>query len=195
MLRKLALAGAAVFGCLSALPVAILGLIVLSAAVSAADVTAVGDKAVIVPYGDWAVAVAQLVLYLAGAILVPMAAAWLKSVVPFGTLFIRDEMVKRLVQNATDFALNAVEGAAKGQQLSVNVGSAVIAQGLQRALNQAGPKLLDAAGGPAGIAEKIFRSLNLEPDANLINTLKPALAQVPGGVVSKDVEQVAGTAR
>lgn len=54
----------------------------------------------------------------------------------------------------------------------------MIAQGVQRALDQAPAWLIEAAGGPTGIAEKIFRSLPLEATANAGNTLVPSLDAV-----------------
>ena len=46
---------------------------------------------------------------------------------------------------------------------------------VQRALDQAPAWLIDAAGGPTGLAEKIFRGLTLEEAANAGNTLAPGL--------------------
>ncbi|GJD85915.1 hypothetical protein [Methylobacterium haplocladii] len=51
----------------------------------------------------------------------------------------------------------------------------MIARAVQRALDQAPAWLIRAAGGPTGLAEKIFRGLTLEEAANAGNTLKPGL--------------------
>lgn len=82
MLRQLALAGVALFGCLCALPVAILGLIVVSAAVMAADIATVCDKAVVLPFGDWIVAIVQTDFVAAPPVLVALIIPWLSTFVP-----------------------------------------------------------------------------------------------------------------
>ena len=71
-----------------------------------------------------------------------------------------------ILRNAVDYALNAVEGAAKDRVLTVEVGSAVLAVALQRVVDVAPRWLVQALGGPAGIREKLFRRLNLEPAAS-----------------------------
>ena len=87
--------------------------------------------------------------------------------------------MQRMVQNAIDYATNAVDGAVKGQQLTIPVGSAVIAQATQRVLDQAPSWLLKAAGGPKGVAEKVFRVLHLEPGSTAATVLAPVLAALP----------------
>lgn len=147
----------------------------------AADVAPVGDKAVILPWGDWVVAflnmlVPALISLLVGAIL------WvLKTYVPFLGFFISQSLVQRTVQNAVDYATNSIDGAVKGQQLAIPVGSAVIAKATQRVVDQAPGWLLKTAGGPTGVAEKVFRVLHLEAGATAANTLAPALNAIPPG--------------
>ncbi|AWB21262.1 hypothetical protein DA075_10345 [Methylobacterium currus] len=52
-------------------------------------------------------------------------------------------------------------------------------EAVQRAVDAAPAKALEAAGGEAGLAEIVFRKLNLEDDANEHNTLAPVVAQLP----------------
>jgi hypothetical protein len=152
--------------------------LVMPALGRAADVAAVGDKAVIVPYGDWIVAGGQV----AAAVLVPLLVAailWaVRTTVPVLGAFVSQALVERLVENVTAYAQNAVAGAVKGKVLDIPTGSAVIAQAAQRAVDQAPGWLLKEAGGPAGIAEKVFRTLHLADDATAGTVLAPALQAV-----------------
>ena len=135
--------------------------------------------AVLLPWGDALVAVAQGLTSLMTPILVAAAAAALARVAGPLRLLVTDALVERLVRNATDFALNAVCGAVRGRTLSVPVGSAVIARAVQRALDTAPAWLIRAAGGGEGLAGKVFRSLPLEEAATAGNTLAPALDAAP----------------
>ncbi|GJD95729.1 hypothetical protein [Methylobacterium iners] len=130
---------------------------------------------VVVPWGDTLVAASQA----AATLLLPLAAAAITGAVariagPL-RLLITTALVERLVRNVSDYALNAVAQAAHGRTLTVPLGSAVIARAVQRALDQAPAWLLRAAGGPRGLAEKVFRTLPLDAAADADNTLAPAL--------------------
>ncbi len=130
---------------------------------------------VVVQWGDAVVSGAQA----ATTVLLPLAvtaagAAAARIAGPLRFL-VTTTLVERLVRNASDYALNAVAGAVRGRSLTIPLGSAVIARAVQRALDQAPAWLIDAAGGPTGLAEKIFRGLTLEEAANAGNTLTPAL--------------------
>ena len=177
MTRKLPLAAAfaRVAPCLCALAL----LCAVARPALAAEVRAVGDAAVVVPWGDWIVAGGGL----ASSILVPvlaLAATWaIHAYVPLVGSFVSQALVERLVQNAAGYAQNAVAGAAKGRTLDVPTGSAVIAKAAQRAVDQAPAWLLREAGGPAGVAEKVFRALHLDETATAANTLAPALQALP----------------
>jgi hypothetical protein len=58
----------------------------------------------------------------------------------------------------------------KGQALTIPVGSAVIAKAVQR--------VVEAAGGPNGVAELVFRTLHLQDGATAADTLAPAQAAI-----------------
>jgi hypothetical protein len=73
---------------------------------------------------------------------------------------------ERLIRNAVDYGLNAVEGAAKGKTLSVNVGSQVLAEAANYAMREGAPWLVKRLGGPEGIRQKVFRALELSEQAS-----------------------------
>ena len=155
-------------------------LYVFSSPASAAEVVAQAPLAAVkIPFGDWVVALGELLTSVLLPALVAFIMGAISKLFPFARLFISTQLVERLVRNVADYALNAVEEAAKDKMLSVPVGSVVIAKAVQRAVDEAPAWLLNAAGGPAGIAEKVFRLLKLEPEATAANTLAPALAAVP----------------
>ncbi len=134
--------------------------------------------ALVLPWGDAVLALAQGATALLTPVLVAALAAGLAR---FGgplRLLVTDALVERLVRNATNYALNGVAGAVRGQTLTVPVGSAVIAGAVQRALDQAPAWLVRAAGGGEGLAGKVFRSLPLEEAATVGNTLEPALDRI-----------------
>lgn len=132
--------------------------------------------AVVLPWGDWIVGFAQT----ATAILLPMLVAGIMGLVarfaPLLSYVVSKSVIEGMVRRITDYALNAVAGAAKGQVLTVPVGSAVIAAAVQRAADQVPGFVVRAAGGLPGIAEKVFRRLALEDRATAANTLAPALS-------------------
>jgi hypothetical protein len=148
---KLVLWGAAPMACAPTL---------LSHAALAAE-----PAAVAVPIGDWIVAAAHLAAVILAPILLGAALRLLATLPVPVRLFVTERLVERLVVNARDYALNAVEGAAKGKALSIPVGSAVVAEAVQRAVSVGAPWLVREAGGEAGIAAKVFRVLDLEPGA------------------------------
>lgn len=127
------------------------------------------------PWGDWITAVLQP----AAAILVPVAAAAVTAgvakVSPWAALVLSRQRVQSAIQAGADYGINAVQGAVKGKTLTVPVGSAVIAEGVQHVVNTTPAKVVDKAGGAEGIAKMIFRSLPLDEHASLKTVLQPAL--------------------
>lgn len=130
---------------------------------------------VVVHWGDALVTGAQTLT----AVMLPLAVAAVSTAAARAAgplrFLVTTTLVERVVRNATDYALNAVAGAVRGRTLTIPLGSAVIARAVQRALDQAPAWLIESAGGPSGLAEKIFRSLPLEEAANAGNTLTPGL--------------------
>ncbi|KQP12994.1 hypothetical protein [Methylobacterium sp. Leaf93] len=163
-------------------PLVLGGLAALLSSCAASPCMAVtAEPALLLPWGDAVIALAQVIT----AFLVPLAitaatAALARIAGPLQAL-ITTSLVERLVRNVGDYAINAVAGAVRGRTLSVPVGSAVIARAVQRALDQAPAWLLKAAGGAEGLADKVFRSLPLDEEATTGNTLPPALDALRAG--------------
>lgn len=122
---------------------------------------AVDDTTVVIPYGDYIIEIAHIMGALAVA-LWPVAVALLPAPIRLAVSTIFGE---RLIRNARDYALNAVEGAAKGKTLTVDVGNQVIAELVNYAVREGAPWLVRALGGPEGIRKKAFRLLDLDETA------------------------------
>lgn len=130
---------------------------------------------VVLHWGDALVVGAQAVTAVVVPLAVAAATAALSRVAGPLRFLLTTALVERLVRNVSDYAINAVAGAVRGRTLTIPLGSAVIARAVQRALDQAPAWLVAAAGGPEGLAEKVFRGLSLEEEASAGNTLRPAL--------------------
>lgn len=103
----------------------------------------------------------------------------IRKTYPWAALFLTQKRVEQMANAVTEYAINAVPGAVKEGKLSIPVGSAVIAKAVQRAVDAAPAKALEAAGGEAGLAQIVFRKLNLEDGADEHNTLAPVVASLP----------------
>lgn len=113
-------------------------------------------------WGAAATAAAQFVAYMVG-----LGLAYAMRQLPANILAIFGNMrVELLLQNAINYGLNAVEGAVKGKTLEVNVGNEVLAKALQYAVDNAPVWLQSWAGGPEGLAKKIWGRLNLKDEAS-----------------------------
>ena len=150
----------------------------------AAEVATVGDNAVIVPWGDWLVALAVSLREPILTILLPIIAAYIiqaiRKVYPWAALFLTQRRVEMMLEAGVGYGLNAVQGAAKGKTLSVNVAVPVIAKGTQYVIDTAPPAVIKAAGGADGIAARMFRKLDLDDAASEQAVLIPALDRVSG---------------
>lgn len=147
----------------------------LAILLSAGSAQAAEAPAIVLPWGAWLVTFAETLHAVLSPLLVALVTGLLARFVPLASYLISRSVVEGMVRHVTDYALNAVEGAAKGQVLSVPVGSAVIAASVQRAADTVPGFLIRAAGGLPGLAETVFRRLDLEPAATAANTLAPAL--------------------
>ena len=146
----------------------------LAAELATADATRVTLSA-----APWIELVREIVI----TAVIPAVAAYaiqaIRKVYPWAALFLTQSRVEQMANAVTEYAINAVPGAVKGGKLSIPVGSAVIAKAVQRAVDAAPAKAIEAAGGQAGLAEIVFRKLNLEDGANERNTLAPVIAALP----------------
>lgn len=73
----------------------------------------------------------------------------------------------RLVESYVDLAVNAVDGAVKGRELTVDVGNAVFARALRMA-EERGDELVEAIGGNLELQRRIVAKLTLEPQAVVV---------------------------
>lgn len=142
----------------------LLGLAALACAAFFVPATAFAadGSTVTIPYGDYLIELAHIVGSLAVA-LFPVAVALLPAPV---RLVVSAVFGEQLLRNARDYALNAIEGAAKGKTLSVDVGNQVLAQAVQYAVSEGAPWLVRWLGGPEGIRLKLFRLLDLDEQAS-----------------------------
>jgi hypothetical protein len=157
------------------LPLAALAL-ACALSTNALAVEAAPVPSVVIPWGDYIVSAGTMLTAILLPVLVGLVSGAVYQVAPWARLVLTQSRIEQMTKAVTDYALNAVEGAAKGQTLTIPVGSAVIAKGVQRAVDVVPAKVLAAAGGEKGVAELIFRTLKLEDGANAGNTLAPAQA-------------------
>lgn len=140
-----------------------------------AEVAITAPTTATLPWGDWLLAVLPAV----SQVVVPIAAvaitAGVAKVSPWAALFLSRARVQSAIQAGADYGINAVAGAAKGKTITVPLGSAVVAKGTQWVVDTTPAKVIEKAGGAAGIAGMIFRSLPLEEHASVQNVLQPAL--------------------
>lgn len=145
----------------------------------ALDAVEKGDKLVIVPWGDWLVAIAQTAVQVMLPILLPIIAAYIiqaiRKVHPWAAMLLTQKRVEMMLQAGADYGVNAVKGAAKGQKLSFPVANRVIRVGTQYLIDTAPRAAIEAAGGAEGIAQRIFRKIDLDDTADEENTLLPAV--------------------
>ena len=186
----LALATAYRVGVVGVIAAALTALVFSSGYGFAAEVATVGDKAVILPWGDWLVALAVSLREPILTVLLPIIAAYIiqaiRKVYPWAALFLTQRRVEMMLEAGVGFGLNAVQGAAKGKTLSVNVAVPVIAKGTQYVIDTAPPAVIKAAGGADGIAARIFRKLDLDDHASEATVLVPAQVQIGAGTVDAD---------
>jgi len=122
------------FGVIGTIGAALAALMLSAEGAFAAEIGAVGDTAVILPYGHWITVIAQT----ATETLIPITVAalgiaarklpWLVS------MYLTEARIDRMVRLAADYALNAVEKAAADKILSVDVGYTVLKVRLERAI-------------------------------------------------------------
>lgn len=161
-----------------ALPLAVLALACIAAcdpARAAEEVAKIGDASVTLSAEAMVAAAAPTVSAFAVTALSGLATILIGQIGPVWLSSLLASRIEIVVRTAVDYALNAVEGAAKGQVLTIPVGSAVVAKALQRALDSTPAWIIRLAGGPAEIGARIFRSLHLEPDSTAAKVLEPAL--------------------
>ncbi|BDL42413.1 hypothetical protein ACWFZ6_19250 [Methylorubrum extorquens] len=156
----------------------------------AIEVAIVGHKAIILAWGDWLVALAVSLRDPVVTIFLPITAAsitWaVRKVYPSAAVFLSQRRGEMRLERAVSYRRKAVNGAARGKTLLVNVAVPVIAKGTQYVIDTAPPAVIKAAGGADGIAARIFRRLDLDDHASEATELVPAQEQVGAGAVDAD---------
>lgn len=152
-------------------------LILAALPATAAELAASGTT-LTVPWGDLVAQGSRIAFEILAPTITAALGLAVAQLFPALRLVITNAFIDRMVRLAADYALNAVEGAAKGKRLDVDVGAAVVAEGVARAVNSTVPWVIEKAGGTQGIAERLFRHLDLAPEASIENVLAPALARV-----------------
>lgn len=141
---------------------------------------AVTPVAGLLPWGYWLSGLLQPVT----AALVPLAAAAVTAgiarVAPWAASVLTRDRIEAAIRAGAEFGQNAVAGAARGRTVSADLGAAVVAAGARHVLATAPAHVVRKAGGPEGVAARIFRALPLDPQASAANVLAPALAQLRG---------------
>jgi hypothetical protein len=177
MTRKPLLAALA-FACLA------VSILVPVAAFAQVTTTPTVSPAVVIPYGEYVVAVAQLV----GDILVPLVSTVVLGLLarfyPMVRMLVSEALVERTLRKWFDFGVNATAGAVKDNTVTVPVGAGIVANSLQRAVNRADVNAvskwtMDQAGGPEEVANKLFRMLKLDRGATASELVASALASLP----------------
>ncbi|TXN06364.1 hypothetical protein FV222_05920 [Methylobacterium sp. WL103] len=108
----------------------------LATCLVASPALAAAAPAVVLPWGEWVVAFATTAQAVLMPLLVALATGLIARFAPLLSYVLSKSVVEGMVRRVTDYALNAVSGAAKGQVLTVPVGSAVIAAAVQCSMTQ-----------------------------------------------------------
>lgn len=149
---------------------ALLVLAVFAGAVEAQTATApAAQPAVTVPLGEWVAGVVNFIIPALGVVLmgfVTYAAKFLPATLQSYVTAQNTQAVEQLLERAITFGLNKVVGATAGDALTVPVGSQVLAEAAQYAIDHGPDKLIAWAGGEDGLREKILARLKLAPGAD-----------------------------
>lgn len=139
----------------------------------------VGTTVLTVPVGNWltdALNVAEPML----VTLLMAVIAFVLAKVPAGIAALVGPLLsEQILKRATDFALNAVAGAAKDKTVSVDVGNQVVQAALDYVVKHA-PEWA-AKFDTATLMQKIIARLDLAPNAK-IGTSGTNIVATPGGV-------------
>lgn len=162
---------------------AVFGLVLLLASFAPAfaqdTVVAPDATTVVLPVGTWVDGIIANAIGIATAAVLALF-AWGVRQLPKGVAdIVKTLRIEQLLVRAVDYGLNAVAGATRGRTLDVRVGSEVLAQAAQYAIDQAPGRLIEWAGGVEAIKKMILARLQLAPEADAVTVLgAPAPAAV-----------------
>jgi hypothetical protein len=175
---------------LAALPFLLLVLLLASCLGNpafAVDVAPAGATPVVVPWGEWTVAIVNSVVMPILLPLVAMLAAWifakLAALAPWLANIVTQKRIEDALTRCLDYGVNAVRGAAKDKKLEVDTGRAVLNAAIEYAAREVPPRVLAAAGDLPGFATKAFRKMYLDEAATAENVLRPIVAGIASNTV------------
>lgn len=122
------------------------------------------NTTVVIPVGTW---IDQLLAAIQSSLAVIIAAvvAWAFRNLPQSVVSIlRTLQIEQVLTRAADYGINATRGAVKGKSLNVDVGNEAVAKAVQYAIDNAPRWLIDWAGGPDAIRDKIIARIPLGED-------------------------------
>lgn len=119
------------------------------------------DTTVVVPVGNWISDLLSNATEIVGAAVL-LAFSWMLKSVPKSVAdLLRTMKAEQLLTRAVDYGLNYVKGATKDKSLSVDVGSKVVAEAAQYAVDQAPAHLIEWLGGIEAVKKMIMARLTL----------------------------------
>lgn len=145
---------------------------------------------VVVPWGDW---VSATLTTLNALPIGQLVAAWIVAVlVKLGVpdqiaSVLKTTLSDQVLNKAIPFAMNAVQGAVKGRQVTIPIANEVVATAAKYVIDHGPLWMVNWLGGADGIKSKILARIDLEPGAKIVDhtvTGQPAAAApaAAGGV-------------
>lgn len=115
-----------------------------------------GDTTVVVPVGDWVDKVLAWVQTALAAIVAAVVAWAFRNLPQSVTSILRTLQIEQVLTRAADYGINLTRGAVKGKALEVDVHNEAVAKALQYALDNAPRWLINWAGGPEALRDKLM---------------------------------------
>lgn len=137
-----------------------------------ADTAVVVEDAnkITIPVASWVDQIAVVVRDVGVAVL-PMIIAFVLTMLPAPIRMIAGPFLQKysdgILNRALEYGVNAVKGATKDGELTVDVGNKVLAHTAQYALDHGPTWWAKAMGGEDGIRQKIFARLNIPVEASI----------------------------
>lgn len=129
-----------------------------------ADVTS--DTTVVVPIGNWVSELLTSGAALIGSLALAAFAWFLRKIPKAVADALRVAQVEQIIQRGVDYGISAVAGATKDKALTVDVGSKVLAQAANYAVQQAPAWFLGFVGGPENLRQMILARLKMDSTAS-----------------------------
>ncbi len=133
------------------------------------------EQAAAIPWGEWLSTVFSTVTSALVPIAAAAATAGIARAAPWAASILTRERVEAAIRAGVDYGQNAVSGAVRGHRVGVDVAPAVVVEGTKHVLATAPARVVRGAGGPAGVAARIFGALPLDERASKETVLEPAL--------------------